>query len=409
MDLTELLPKFAQVTDKLTLIRSMSYTPIGLFNHTAAIYQMHTGYTADKVSPSGQLEPPTPKDFPTFGSQHHPAQAADSADAAVRDDAAAAAREQRGRTRRAPPASWAARTIRTTCFRPATTWTWPRWKRSRSTICTLRPEVSAARLERRAQLRDLINDGMPEIDKAVAKYDLDKYYDTALSLIISRPGPRGVSTLSKEDDDAARALRPQHVRPKLLARSPAGRSRHARGRSDLAEGRQQRQPLVGRARRSDRPHEEASRRRCSTPACRALIADLDERGLLDETLVVAVGEFGRSPQRGVSTTGNGNSDDGRDHWPYCYTAVRRRRRHQARLRLRQERQDGLGPARKPGPSDRTAGHDLPRRRHQPADDRLQPPEPAARAGEGGSGDEAVCVAIRDSANQRRRPWCADVR
>jgi uncharacterized protein (DUF1501 family) len=52
----------------------------------------------------------------------------------------------------------------------------------------------------------------------------------------------------------------------------------------------------------------------------SLIADLDDRGLLEETLVVAVGEFGRSPQRGVSTSGNGNSDDGRDHWPYCYTA-----------------------------------------------------------------------------------------
>jgi len=68
MDLTELMPKFAEITDKLTLIRSMSYTPVGLFNHTAAIYQIHTGYTADKVSPSGQLEPPTPKDFPNFGS-----------------------------------------------------------------------------------------------------------------------------------------------------------------------------------------------------------------------------------------------------------------------------------------------------------------------------------------------------
>ncbi|MBV9126117.1 MAG: DUF1501 domain-containing protein, partial [Planctomycetes bacterium] len=55
---TELLPKFAQVIDKVTLIRSMSYTPVGLFNHTAAIYQMLTGWTADKVSPSGQLKPP---------------------------------------------------------------------------------------------------------------------------------------------------------------------------------------------------------------------------------------------------------------------------------------------------------------------------------------------------------------
>jgi hypothetical protein len=43
--------------------------------------------------------------------------------------------------------------------------------------------------------------------------------------------------------------------------------------------------------------------------------------MLDETLVLAVGEFGRSPQKGVSTSGNGNSADGRDHWPYCYTAA----------------------------------------------------------------------------------------
>src|SRR5207237_1848685 len=57
------------------------------------------------------------------------------------------------------------------------------------------------------------------------------------------------------------------------------------------------------------------------PGLATLIADLDERGLLSETLVVAVGEFGRSPQRGVSTSGNENNDDGRDHWPYCYTGV----------------------------------------------------------------------------------------
>ena len=51
------------------------------------------------------------------------------------------------------------------------------------------------------------------------------------------------------------------------------------------------------------------------------IGELDERGVLDETLVIAVGEFGRSPKRGVSTSGNTNSNDGRDHWPYCYTSV----------------------------------------------------------------------------------------
>src|SRR4030095_10280078 len=69
---TEILPKLAQVNDKFTMIRSMGYTPNGLFNHTAAIYQIMTGYTTDKVSPSGQLEPPSPKDFPNFGSNIFP-------------------------------------------------------------------------------------------------------------------------------------------------------------------------------------------------------------------------------------------------------------------------------------------------------------------------------------------------
>ena len=61
------MPMLAQQLDKVTLIRSMSYTPVGLFNHTAAIYQMLTGYPPDKVSPSGQLEPPSPRDFPHVG------------------------------------------------------------------------------------------------------------------------------------------------------------------------------------------------------------------------------------------------------------------------------------------------------------------------------------------------------
>src|SRR5580658_9543004 len=52
VNFTEVLPELAKVNDKFTMIRSMSYTPNGLFNHTAAIYQIMTGYTTDKVSPS---------------------------------------------------------------------------------------------------------------------------------------------------------------------------------------------------------------------------------------------------------------------------------------------------------------------------------------------------------------------
>jgi hypothetical protein len=45
----------------------------------------------------------------------------------------------------------------------------------------------------------------------------------------------------------------------------------------------------------------------------SLIDDLTSRGLLDETLVIGMGEFGRTPKI------NGNA--GRDHWPNCYTIV----------------------------------------------------------------------------------------
>jgi hypothetical protein len=45
----------------------------------------------------------------------------------------------------------------------------------------------------------------------------------------------------------------------------------------------------------------------------AFLQDLDERGLLDSTLVVCLGEFGRTPKI--------NENAGRDHWPDCYSMV----------------------------------------------------------------------------------------
>jgi hypothetical protein len=50
-------------------------------------------------------------------------------------------------------------------------------------------------------------------------------------------------------------------------------------------------------------------------AVSALLEDLEQRGLLQDTLVVLVGEFGRTPK--VSTKGA----SGREHWPNCYSAL----------------------------------------------------------------------------------------
>jgi hypothetical protein len=53
----------------------------------------------------------------------------------------------------------------------------------------------------------------------------------------------------------------------------------------------------------------------------AFINDLAERGLLDSTLVVAIGEFGRTPRLGQFTQSANTKPGGRDHWPHAFTAL----------------------------------------------------------------------------------------
>jgi hypothetical protein len=315
---TEIMPKLAQVNDRFTMIRSMSYTPVGLFNHTAAIYQMLTGYTTDKVSPSGQLEPPTPKDFPNVGSQISrlkpptvPMLPFVMMPRPLQESNVVNKGGTAGFLGRAYDPYY--------LFPPGDDMDMAKMDRIRVDDLKLRAEVSSARLERRAKLRDVITDGMPGLEKAVEKYDLDEYYTKALGLVISGRA-RDAFDLSKEPA----ALRERYGKNTFGQCCLLGRRLIEAGTRfveinwpkvansdnhswDVHVG------LSTRMRNQSAPMLDAG---LST-----LIEDLDNRGLLAETLVLAVGEFGRSPIRGLSTSGNENQDDGRDHWPYCYTAV----------------------------------------------------------------------------------------
>jgi hypothetical protein len=315
---TELLPKLAEVNDKATLIRSMSYTPVGLFNHTAAIYQMLTGYTADKVSPSGQLEPPSPKDFPTVGSQiirlkppTVPMLPFVMLPRPLQESNVVGKGGSAGFLGRAYDPY--------TLYPPGDDMDMKKMERIRTDDLRLREEVSSGRLERRAKLRDIINEGMPALEKATKKYDLDEYYGKALGLVISGRA-RNAFTLSQEPDETRERYGMNTFGQSLLL---ARRLIEAGTRFVEVNW-----PKVANSdNHSWDVHAGLSQRMKNQAApmldagLSGLLSDLDERGLLSETLVVAVGEFGRSPQRGVSTSGNENSDDGRDHWPYCYTAL----------------------------------------------------------------------------------------
>lgn len=51
------------------------------------------------------------------------------------------------------------------------------------------------------------------------------------------------------------------------------------------------------------------------------VADLADRGLLESTLVIALGEFGRTPKIGLVTQNGMTKKSGRDHWPHAFTAL----------------------------------------------------------------------------------------
>lgn len=315
---TEVLPRLAKVNDKFTMINSMSYTPNGLFNHTAAIYQIMTGYTTDKVSPSGQLEPPSPKDFPNFGSNIIRLKPLDQPmlpfvmlprplqESNVIGKGGSAGFLGKG-------------------FDPYTLYPdgddldMSKMDKIKIEDLQLRPDLFSVRLQRRAKLRDAIDAQMPAIEAAVKDYSLDEYYSRALNLIASGRARNAFALESESEkvrDDYGRNTFGQSL---LLAR------RLVEAGTRVVEVIW---PKVANSDNHSWDHHVGLTERMKNKSgpmldqgLSAFFADMDSRGLLDETLVVAIGEFGRSPEKGVSTSGNGNSADGRDHWPYCYTSI----------------------------------------------------------------------------------------
>ena len=318
VNFTELLPNLAKVNDKFTMMRSVSYTPNGLFNHTAAIYQMMTGYTTDKVSASGQLEPPSPKDFPNFGSniirlkpQEEPMLPFVMLPRPLQESNVVGKGGTAGFLGKAFDPYY--------LYPSGDDMDMNKMARVKTDDLQMRPEVFSHRLRRRARLRDAVNEAMPEIDKAVSKYNLNQYYDQALNLIVSGRA-RNAFDLKQENAKTHDLYgRNTFGQSCLLARrlveagtkvvevvwpKVANSNNHS---WDVHQGlpkrmKEQSAPMLDRG-------------------LSGLFTDLDERGMLKDTMVLCVGEFGRSPQMGLSTSGNNNSADGRDHWPYCYTGV----------------------------------------------------------------------------------------
>jgi hypothetical protein len=277
-----------------------------------------TGYTTDKVSPSGQLEPPDAKDFPNFGSNI--IRLKPPTEPMLPFVMLPRPLQESNVVGKGGTAGFLGRAFDPyTLYPPGDDMDMSKMAKIKVDDLQLRPEVFATRLERRAKLRDSIVKRMKVVDEAVRDYTLNEYYDKALSLIVSGKARDAFNLDAESSSTRERYGRNTFGDSCLMARrlveagtrvvevvwpKVANSDNHS---WDVHVG------LSGRMKNQSGPMLDGG--------VSALISDLDERGLLDETMVVVIGEFGRSPQRGVSTSGNGNSDDGRDHWPYCYTGI----------------------------------------------------------------------------------------
>jgi hypothetical protein len=296
--ISELLPHSARLMHRLTVIRSLSHPNA---NHVQAALAAMTGHSHPPQEEARGDFPPSPNDFPPFG--------------AVLNH-----------------------------FRPARklpTWVQvgPLMRRNNGTILhgqspgflgprdsplvvdqdmlprdvrlgavSPRPEVPLLRLTDRRHLLEQIDGQRRQLDQAAEVRTFGTYHARALSLLSSSATARAFRLAEEPARVRAAYGRTQFGQCCLLAR------RLAEAGVPMINVHYCQTP-VGSWDTHGQHFPQMKKSLCPTfdRAFAALIDDLHQRGLLDQTLVLATAEFGRTPKI--------NRAGGRDHWPWVYSVA----------------------------------------------------------------------------------------
>lgn len=304
LSICEQLPRVAQMMDKVTLVRSMHHT---MKNHNSASYYALTGHAPplDDIRLRDSLDL-----FPAYGSVvDRLAPVADGMPTFVaypyvlRDGAVTPGQH----------ASFLGK-----AHDPLLITEDPNRESFRLPELSLPQNLPLERLENRRELQKLVDRQSRLLETSAAARGLDAYYDKVLSMLNS---PRVSRAFDLSAEPAA--LREQYGRHTygqscLLARrlveagvrfvnvyfsdSIGGQSTTSGGWDTHGFNNTRMYPII------EKRHLPITDQTLPT-----LLTDLDQRGLLDETLVVWMGEFGRTPKL--------NQNISRDHWPQCYTVL----------------------------------------------------------------------------------------
>jgi hypothetical protein len=269
------LSKTAQVADKLTIIRSMTH---GEAAHERGTHNMFTGYR-----PSPALQ------YPSIGS--------------------VVSHEFGSRNNLPPyvcvpnmPNEFAGSGYLSSAFAPFSLGSDPASDGFKVRDLDLPNGVDDSRFATRRSALEAVNAYFQKRESSDAINAMDSFYDSAYSLI-SSPQARQAFDLSKEDNK----LRDEYGRNTAGARMLLARRLVEAGVRlvNLTYGGWDMHDNIVNGFRGQMP--------AFDQAFSQLILDLEQRGMLDSTLVMVSSEFGRTPKI--------NGTAGRDHWPKVFSVV----------------------------------------------------------------------------------------
>jgi len=315
--ISEHLPKMAAVSDKYCVIRTMSHS----FNdHSGGGHYLQTGKRWH--IPIGGGFSSTPKDWPSMGSvveyldQQRIGLTAPMPSYVVVPNSLGTL-EDKGQYRRPGEyGGWLGQRYNplTTKIRKKSLEDNPYWRDCTDEELTfevpdMRPPegVSINRLERRLSLLTQFDAERRRLEQTEASLGYDAFRQRAFALMTSEKTRQALDIRSEPA-----ALRDRY-------------GRHLFGQSSLMARRLVEagarfvtvhyEAIDGYSWDSHRNSDDVRKHLLPTfdQACSALLQDLDDRGLLEETLVVATGEMGRTPKA--------NAQWGRDHWSTLFPAV----------------------------------------------------------------------------------------
>jgi len=303
IQITELLPLLARQAQRFSIVRSMTH---GAINHNAATYLVTTG----NLPPREQIAfTPTENDFPHLGAQvtlGRPMQGTVPTAVSLPDPVSDGPYPCPGQNGGFLGASYAPFSIQGDPNEDS------------FVVDGLQETVAGPQMTDRQSLLRAIDQGLGQLAHDRRVEDLGRYQQQAFSLLTSEATRRAFEIRTEPARVRERYGRHKYGQSLLLARRLVeagvrlvtvywgGRVNNPLPHWDthLNNNRRLRDELLP-------PFDQ-----CFS----AFLEDLAQRGLLDSTLVICMGEFGRTPRFG-QFTGNGVDATGRDHWSQCYSLL----------------------------------------------------------------------------------------